>query len=193
VPSPIAVAPPGTKAEILAEMVRIERECDGFWNAFPIDAFLSPIGTAWSPADNVRHLLKSVRPVTLALRLPRFVLAVLFGRAQRASRSYDELRREYRAALDAGATAGGRFRPAPLIVSGDREAWRQGLMTERERTGVALRSAIAPWSEKDLDTYRLPHPLIGKLTLREMLFFSLLHGVHHVDNVIRRQAEAARG
>ena len=41
-----------------------------------------------------------------------------------------------------------------------------------------------PWEddnilEKDLDFYVLPHPLIGKLTLREMLFFCIYHVQHH--------------
>ena len=33
------------------------------------------------------------------------------------------------------------------------------------------------FSEAELDTLLLPHPLMGKLTLREMLYFTL----HHVD------------
>jgi hypothetical protein len=36
------------------------------------------------------------------------------------------------------------------------------------------------WSEDDLDNHRLPHPLLGKLTVREMLFFTLYHIQHHM-------------
>jgi hypothetical protein len=35
----------------------------------------------------------------------------------------------------------------------------------------------------------LPHPLLGKLTVREMLFFTLYHQRHHVAVVERRIAE----
>jgi DinB superfamily len=34
-------------------------------------------------------------------------------------------------------------------------------------------------SEEELDTYLLPHPLLGKLTFREMLYFTAYHAEHH--------------
>jgi hypothetical protein len=33
----------------------------------------------------------------------------------------------------------------------------------------------------------MPHPLLGKLTVREMLLFTLYHNLHHVQNVARRK------
>src|SRR5579859_3509649 len=42
---------------------------------------------------------------------------------------------------------------------------------------------VATWSEIDLDRYRLPHPLLGKLTVREMLFFTVQHLAHHASKV----------
>ncbi|HRH60621.1 MAG TPA: DinB family protein, partial [Chitinophagaceae bacterium] len=37
--------------------------------------------------------------------------------------------------------------------------------------------------EDELDVYILPHPLLGKLTLREMLYFTIYHAEHHLKNV----------
>ena len=48
----------------------------------------------------------------------------------------------------------------------------------RERDKMIAR--LSSWSESKLDTYLLPHPLLGKLTLREMLFFSVYHIEHHL-------------
>jgi hypothetical protein len=36
------------------------------------------------------------------------------------------------------------------------------------------------WSEKNLDNTAVPHPLIGKLTLRKMLYFTIYHMKHHL-------------
>ncbi len=47
--------------------------------------------------------------------------------------------------------------------------------------------SVPSWSETSLDRYRLPHPLLGRLTVREMLFFTLGHGLHHARNVARRK------
>ena len=68
---PIEVHAPWSRDEIVAELRRVGRLCDAFWTAFPTPEFLAPIGSAWSPADNVRHLVKSARPVIAALRIPR--------------------------------------------------------------------------------------------------------------------------
>ena len=42
-----------------------------------------------------------------------------------------------------------------------------------------LNKKIDSFDEKDLDRYILPHPLLGKLTIREMLFFTVYHVQHH--------------
>ena len=42
-----------------------------------------------------------------------------------------------------------------------------------------LTKKLNKWSEKDLDTYRLPHPLIGKITVRDMILFTIYHLNHH--------------
>jgi hypothetical protein len=59
-------------------------------------------------------------------------------------------------------------------------------MAKREDFSQQLWKAVDSWREADLDRYRLPHPLLGKLTLREMLFFTLYHNYHHVRNVAKR-------
>ena len=68
---------------------------------------------------------------------------------------------------------------------------RVELMAKREDFTKQLWLAIGSWREQDLDRYVLPHPLLGKLTLREMLFFTLYHNYHHVRNVAARLQSAA--
>ena len=41
------------------------------------------------------------------------------------------------------------------------------------------------FSEKQLDTFILPHPLLGKLTLREMLYFTIYHAEHHKKQTLK--------
>ena len=38
-------------------------------------------------------------------------------------------------------------------------------------------------TEEELDTYLIPHPLIGKMTLRELLFFTVYHIGHHLKTI----------
>lgn len=187
-----SVDPPATRAEIAAELERLHEESTRYWRAFPTDAFFRPFGAAWSPADNVRHLTKSIRAVARALSLPRLFVLVAFGPSFRPSHPYAEVVEVYRAALAAGGRAG-RFAPAQRTPPADLEAWREEIMRHREEAARALVRGIGRWGEAALDRYRLPHPLLGKLTVREMLFFTLYHNLHHVRVVERRQSEAAAG
>jgi len=186
VEEPIEVHAPWSRDEIVAELRRVGRLCDAFWAAFPTPEFVAPIGSAWSPADNVRHLVKSARPVIAALRIPRLGLRMAFGRATRPSRTYEDLRRDYRATLAAGGDAG-RFAPRPMRLPSDPELFRERLLHRRAVTEAALAAGANRWRDGDLDLYRLPHPLLSRLTVREMLFFTLYHGVHHAANVAGRK------
>ena len=183
----IDVTPPTTKDDLLRELSRVHGESVRYWASFDTASFVSPLGEAWSPADNVRHLTKSLRAVAKALGLPRVVLGLLFGKGRRPSRGYAEIRDTYHAALSKGGTAG-KFAPEPQARIEDPDAWRARVMSYHEIAATALREATSSWSEVALDRYRIPHPLLGKLTVREMLLFTLYHNVHHVTNVQKRLA-----
>jgi hypothetical protein len=172
-----------SRDDILSYLDEVQRDGIAFWSAFSDDEFFANIGEAWSPSDNVRHLTKSIRPVTKALRLPKIVVRLMFGGPRRASMSYDELVAHYRGKLAEGGKAG-RFAPSPRVVTD-----RAEVISRFEHANRELRAAIAKWPDCALDRHQLPHPLMGKLTLREMLFFTLYHQLHHVDVVRRRTNE----
>ena len=182
---PIAIQEPFAGAEIVRELRALHARSREFWDGFSTTEFFFPLGNAWSPADNVRHLLKSNRPVLRALRTPKALLLVRFGAGLRPSQTYSEVRERYLARLAAGVTAG-RFAPRPLGSSDQTGEQRGSLMAALDQTSADLTGAVADWREWQLDRFRLPHPALGRLTVREMLFFTLYHNLHHVRNVARR-------
>ncbi len=179
---------PRTKEDVLRGLTHLEAPGLNFWLQIDPARFAQPFGEAWSPADNVRHLIKSTTPVTRALKLPRMALRVLFGQGARST-GYAELIERYRGVLASGGKAG-RYAPSPQRPPDDFPAWQQGLVSECQAAVRALARAVDPWSEDDLDRCRLPHPLLGKLTVREMLFFTLYHFEHHRAGVARRLGAA---
>ncbi len=170
-----------TRDEILAFLDEVQRDGVAYWSAFDDDEFFANIGDAWSPSDNVRHLTKSIRPVTGALRLLKPVVRMMFGRPKREPMSYDAVVAFYRGKLAEGGTAG-RFAPSARVVTD-----RAEVISRFEHANRELREAIARWPDRALDRHQLPHPLMGKLTVREMLFFTLYHQLHHIDVVKRRK------
>lgn len=128
----------------------------------------------WSAGQNGMHLVKAIRPVAMALGLPKFVPLILFGKANRPSRSFEALEEKYNAKLSAGARASGPYIPAPVTLA-EREKIIAAFNKQKDR----LIKKSNRFSEKELDFYLLPHPLLGKVTLREMLFFTAFHIHHH--------------
>ncbi|HYP53915.1 MAG TPA: hypothetical protein VEQ42_10275, partial [Pyrinomonadaceae bacterium] len=120
-------APPHSLEEILAALRALSGDGLDFWAALEPGRFAAPFGESWSPADNVRHLIKSTQPVTKALKMPGLALRSLFGTADAPSMSFDALRDKYRALLAAGGTAG-RFAPDPADVPEDAASWQSELV-----------------------------------------------------------------
>ena len=182
---PITIQEPFRGTEIVRELRALHARSRELWNGFSTTEFFFPLGEAWSPADNVRHLLKSNRPVLRALTTPKVLLVFRFGAGLRDSQTYAEIRERYLARLAAGVTAG-RFTPRPLGSSDQTEEQRSALMASLDQVSAELTAAVSEWREWQLDRLRLPHPALGRLTVREMLFFTLYHNFHHIRNVLRR-------
>ena len=181
--------PPASRDEIRSAHRDQQREIGAFVDRLSIDEFHAPQGEHWSPAGHLRHLSKSERAVSGGLEQPRVALLV-FGRAKNGSRGFDEVVASYRAALDAGGKAGS-FGPSDEVPELSPEDWRAAIMERWQESGRRLRKALLGWSEEHLDVYRLPHPLIGKLTLRELMLWNLYHNAHHARRIAERAAADA--
>lgn len=144
------------------------------------ETFVRPVPEKWTAGQHVEHLIKTTRPVNLALTLPRFLPLLLFGKPKSASRTYEEIAALYRAKLNAGAKAPKIYVPRAVSI-----AERQDLMARYKQVAENLDKLAAKWSEADLDNHLLPHPLLGKLTVREMLHFCAFHVQVHLAAVKR--------
>lgn len=178
---------PRTGAEIIAALREVHRESVSYWTTFSDAAFFAPIGTAWSPAENVRHLSKSVRAVQQGMRLPPILVNWIFGTTDEPARSYETIRTIYLERLAKGASAG-RFAPESKPAPADPSTERARIMRVHAASIEALTARVAKWSEANMDYHVLPHPLLGPLSVREMLFFTVYHNTHHVLNVQRLRA-----
>ncbi len=82
--------------------------------------FLLANNGKWTAGQQLDHIRRSVGPVALAFGLPKWALQLIFGKANRPSRSYEALIEKYQQKLAAGYSASSRFLPKPIALS-DRE------------------------------------------------------------------------
>ena len=138
--------------------------------------FVSAPARKWAPGQHLDHLIKTTRPVNIGLGLPSIICRIMFGKPNRKERSYEELVEKYKGKLTAGAKAPRIFVP-PAVSFKNKNEKIENFLSQKEK----LKRKIASFSEDQLSSFLLPHPLLGKLTLREMLYFTAYHTEHHLE------------
>ncbi|MEI9912526.1 MAG: DinB family protein [Bacteroidota bacterium] len=142
--------------------------------------FLFSQNGKWTAGQQLDHIYRSVAAVKLALTLPKFIIKLIVGKSNRPSRDFASLISKYKLKLEQGGSAGGRFIPKPV-----EPRQKTALKNKLLHTVNSLCKKINKYDEQQLDHYILPHPLLGKLTLREMLYFTIYHATHHQQLVVR--------
>lgn len=141
--------------------------------------FTFSVNDKWTAGQQFEHIYLSVSPLTKALKLPTILLKLIFGKANRPSKDYDALVKKYYDKLEKGGAASGRFVPKQIEFQ-QRDVFARRLI----KTVNQLCKTVDKFSEAEIDIVILPHPLLGKLTLREMLYFTMYHVEHHKKLVL---------
>lgn len=152
----------------------------------PGDFLMEKIPNKWSAGQHAEHLILSTKPLNKALRTPKFVLKTTFGvKNERPERSFNEVVEKYKSRLAAGGRATGAYIPKPI-----QKDQKTALLKNLEKELVQLQSVCNKWNEAQMSKYLLPHPLLGKMTIREILFFTIYHTEHHL-NAIHELSQAS--
>lgn len=173
-----------TKAEILEKIEINHNQFISYIDSRNEEEFEHALPEKWSAGQQLQHIVLSVKPLAQGFILPRFILKVIFGKTNRPSRSYDALVARYKEKLTLGGIASGAF--VPKIVAFEEKS---KLFIVLKKYVSAIIKHISAYSEADLDLIILPHPLLGKLTVREMLYFTAHHVVHHEELVQKYLSE----
>lgn len=131
----------------------------------------------WSIAQQLQHLILSNFPVASSLKQPYERLAS-FGTPTDSTLDFEGLKSLYYSHLAKGVKARGAF--APEVIK--EEAWHS-LFEDWDRIGLKFKERLASWPEEDLDKYVIPHPVLGPLSVRQMLFFTIFHNQHHLKGI----------
>ena len=170
-----------TKSELLAALKDSNQRAEKWFGEMPAKDFFTRMGEVWSPSDNVDHLIRAVKPIAKALRLPKITLQAMFGKPDKPSMSFEELCKVYRDEIAKGAQASGRYLPNQESPTNDAEDKKKALLQAWSKANAELLSVVEKWDVDEMDRYLLPHPLIGKLTIREMIYFTIYHNLRHAS------------
>ena len=170
-----------TKTDLIRALQDANKRAEKWFHEIPTTHFFRRSEEVWSPSDNVDHLIKAVKPIARALRLPKITLQAMFGKPANPSMTYEELCKLYRDEIAKGAKASGRYLPNQETPIEDAESKKKSLLEQWSKANAELLSVLEKWEENELDRYQLPHPLIGNLTIREMIYFTTYHNLRHAS------------
>ncbi len=175
-----------SKEDIIHELEIVSKEFAGFCFTVNDKLFFRQPSDKWSIAQNVKHLVISADRTRLVFILPKFIVRYYVGKPNRSSRSYDELLEKYKLKLQQGGRASGIFIPKRILQKENRENMLLVFLKAMNRLSVIIQNK---WKDSQLDQYIAPHPLLGKITLRELCYFTIFHTTHHLSNIKERLAE----
>ena len=133
-----------------------------------------PANGKWSIADIIGHLILSTKPLTKALTTPKAMLKMAFGELERAEWNEEQLVQTYTTGLNQGLTASPKY-----IYKEAHHKGKENLLSSFTKELNLLIEQIDQWNQSDLSKYALPHPALGKMSIREMLYFTNYHTIHH--------------
>jgi hypothetical protein len=140
------------------------------------EEFETNIDGRWSAGQDLVHLIKVLKIVNIGFALPKPILRLMYGVNKNNNRSFEHLQQLYKDALKAGAKAPPIYVPKPVAYID-----KDNLIQKHASLNKSFIDKLNNHTQYALDSYRLPHPILGKISLGELANFTSFHTSHHVE------------
>jgi hypothetical protein len=154
-----------------------------FYSSIPDEQFFSKPESGWSPLENIKHLNSAITVVAIFTRKELSFLLLLFGKGN-SQNTIPEVVKNYNDKLNSGSGAGvfTPFFSSTQIEKGRKESEIKSLQSSIQ----TLIDVVRHWTDEELDKINILHPIMGIITVREMLYFNFYHLYHHSSKVQTR-------
>ena len=134
----------------------------------------------WSAREQLEHIVMCIKPIVQVFEMPKPFIKQNFGEEERKNRSYQELLDEYLQKLSAGGKA-----PIQYVSEKNSTNQKDQLVASLKSLVDKLTLKLGGFEEYELESLVIPHPLLGKITLKEMLYNVIYHVQHHKNQAIK--------
>jgi hypothetical protein len=140
------------------------------------EEFETNIDGRWSAGQDLVHLIKVLKIVNIGFALPKTILRLMYGVNKNGNRSFEHLQQLYKDALKVGAKAPPIYVPKPVAYID-----KDNLIQKHASLNKSFIDKLNNHTQHALDNYRLPHPILGKISLGELAIFTSFHTSHHIE------------
>lgn len=129
----------------------------------------------WSPAQQLQHISLTIAPFPKVLSSKHY-LSEKFGTIDRPVWDCETVMEHY---FKTSLKAPVQYVPEAELQPVHKDAIMQHIQNDLEKIQLLLNG----YSEEEFDALVLPHPLLGKLALREMFCLMGYHPLHHLKQI----------
>jgi len=182
------ISNPRSKTEILSALEDVAEKVESYYSSLSPEQFFHDGLGGWSAAQNLSHITFIGSLAVYLFGLPRF-LFIPFGK-QTKQRDFVTLKNDY---LSSDKTIYiGPLAPSSIAPPLDAKNVIQTMTSDWRKVYRDLNLAIQSIPEEDMDNFSLPHPSMGMLSLREMIYVIIIHPIHHTYKVEQKMERVTR-
>lgn len=160
-----------TKQELIKAFCNNHHEMIDYVTSLTDEQFTFSNNGKWTAGQQFQHVYLTIAVFPRVLSSKDFILQK-FGTINRAGWSYNTLIENY---LKTSRQAPQQYLPEQ--VSPEQKAT---IAADIHNVLPTIKQLLDQYTEEELDTLVLPHPLLGNLTIREMFYLMGYHATHHL-------------
>jgi uncharacterized damage-inducible protein DinB len=172
------------KSEIISALETQRLEIPAFLSSISTEKFFDNSNEKWSVGHHIQHITSAVNRVAQGLAnlglLPKREPAT-------ASRDFATLKQTYLDTLQNTPVETLRqFGSRVTLEEHDNlEAYKTQMISSFADAINNFNTALEGFDEENLETLGMPHPLLGIISSREMVFFIVYHNTHHQNGIAK--------
>lgn len=130
----------------------------------------------WTAGQHAVHLINSIKLLILGVSMPKFLLKLLYGKLKRPQQDYETIAKIYRENLIIKDALAKKLGANTKTTTSDEQT---KILDELAQQKNKLIQKLSKWSEDDLKNTCLPHPLLGKMSVLEIVAWTAYHTAYH--------------
>ena len=174
-----------TSTHLIEDLRKVQQGLTETVSAMPPAQFDHATESSWAASGYLKHLLLSIKPITRLFEMSPQTVSRRFGSTDAPPSTFDAVVAKYRSVLANGARAEDHpgVVPDSYRMPEDVTDPQAHLLDRWNDANERLLTAIPQWSDQALDSTLVPHPAIGLISMREMLYFTLYHNTLHWNDI----------
>ena len=160
-----------TKQELIERFYINHQEMIDYVNSLTDEQFMYRENGKWTAGQQFSHVYLTLLPFLKVLPSKEFIMQK-FGKINRPTWNYTTVIENY---FKTSLKAPPQFLPEQVPLE------QKAIITANiQKKLLSIQQLLNQYTDDELDTLVLPHPLLGNLTIREMFYLMTYHPTHHL-------------